>query len=199
MSIVNKNDKIVFSLNQRQCGFALAGVIGALFIIFITGYFYGQKSAAEQFTYRIDQESLADQVYSSLCGLYDNKTEPETGGQADEDAEKIELAEDIEVAPGATAIESSLIQEQESINGPAYYAQLVGFGTRGAAEKCIERLAKAGYNVALEERISKNKRGVTITWYQVVTSHYGDKSGLLADVEHIKKLEKIKDVRIITA
>ena len=37
----------------------------------MAGYFLGQKSGVEKFATKMEQDSLADQIYSSLCTLYD--------------------------------------------------------------------------------------------------------------------------------
>jgi hypothetical protein len=196
----HKKQESVFTLNPRNVSAVVALVLAMAFFIFMAGYFLGQKRAAEQFTYRIDQESLADQIYSSVCGLYDDHSEDELDDS--DGIEKTEIAHLVQEQE-----RPQLLVSEESIHSVAeqpasknlYSAQLVGFGTKVAAQKCLNRLASLGYQVAIQERASSSRGGKKVSWYQVVTHQYHDKNALMEDVEKIKKIERIHDVRIVTA
>ena len=83
------NNELRFALNQRQLSLLVAGLLALSFFIFISGYFLGKKRAAEEFSYKADQESLADQIYSSMCVLYDAKDESEDVEENEQEVEKI--------------------------------------------------------------------------------------------------------------
>lgn len=204
------NHQEVLRLTARQLSLVVAGLMLLFFFMFIVGYFYGQKNAAEQFTYRVDQESLADQIYSSMCGLYDNKSENDAAEESEE-AEKIESSENVQ-APAVQPVEKKPEQVAPSkpsqVEAPvaagsskssSYYAELAGFSTQQAAQKCAKRLENKGISVLVKERQSKTSKGAKVSWYQVVTRPYTDKEALRESVVAIKKIEHIKDVRILNA
>jgi len=60
-------------LSNRHASFVVAGGLFFSFIIFISGYFLGQKNAVERFSNKVEQESFADQLYSSMCTMHENK------------------------------------------------------------------------------------------------------------------------------
>jgi len=196
------HDPHVLTLNPRQLSIVIAGVVVLGFFVFIAGYFYGQKNAAEHFTYRLDQESLADQIYSSVCGLYDNHTDAD-GAEEAESSEKPEAPEEVKESPSTEEAPGVVAQPVpvavQKTPEKQYYAQLVGFNTEPAAQKCLDRLKKSGYRVTLEKRSSTSKGGAKVAWYQVVTVPYSDKRALVEVVEKIKKAEKINQVRILSA
>jgi hypothetical protein len=75
------------TVTMRMLSLAVAGFIVFSFFIFIGGYFLGKQSAAQEFAYKADQDSLADQIYSSMCVLYDVKDENDESAENSEDGE----------------------------------------------------------------------------------------------------------------
>jgi len=62
-------------LTNRHVSWVLSFFIITSFFIFIAGYFLGKKKAVEKFYNKIDQDSLADHIYYSVCSIYDNNNE----------------------------------------------------------------------------------------------------------------------------
>ncbi len=188
----NTTERPVIALTARQASIVSACAILIMFFIFIAGYFYGQKRAAEQFTYRIDQESLADQIYSSMCGLYDNKSEDDL--VADDVSAKTDIS-DPKTNQGAASSDgkAKVIEKKYT-----YYAQLDKFGSKADAQKYVDRLIKQGLTVTIEEGSSRSGKQVVV-WYQVVTNTYKDKNALVQALEKIKRIETIKNIRIVSA
>jgi len=172
-------------LTNRQISWLIAVVIVIALGSFSGGYFWGEKKSAERFLQRIGQDALADQVYSSICSLYD--TDSDTERRAENNASE-------EISKEETEGE---IREQV-VSDVAYYAQLVGFGTIKKAQQFVERLSKQEITAYVRERKSKTVRGKVINWYQVVTDPYTDKDSLIALVEKVKIQERLHDVRIVT-
>ena len=179
----------IVKLTNRQISWLLAVVICIAIGSFGAGYFWGEKRSAERFLQRIGQDSLSDQVYSSICSLYDSDSELKQNTEDDileDDAEEV------------TKEESGQEAEEETVPKVAYYAQLVGFGTAKNAQQFVERLAKKGIITHVQGRKSRTARGKIINWYQVVTDPYTDKGALISLVEQVKEQERLHDVRIVT-
>jgi len=174
-------------ITNRHIGWVVAIIIVISIGSFSVGYFWGEKKAAGRFVAKVEQDALADQVFSSVCSLYENDTEldshvdngPNEQPNQEEDKNSEKQLED---------------QEPQIV----FYAQLVGFGTSKKAKQFVERLAKKGTNVHMRERMSKTARGKKIRWYQVVTEPYTEKNELIALVEKVKRDERLHDVRIVT-
>lgn len=188
----------MLTLSLRQISLVSAGIVLVCLFTFMAGYFLGKKNAAEQFLYKIEQESLADQIYSSMCGLSDKD---ENADDADAETESSDAEHDgvpseaeakvSEEAPAAAAV--------EPVNESKFYAQLAGFGSHDAAKKCMQKLEKRGFKVELVERKSKTAKGKLVSWYQIVTKKFDNKADLLKIVQSIKKLEHLSGVQIVSA
>ena len=173
---------------NRHLSFVVAGIILVVFLTFIGGYFFGQKSTAEQFTHQIHQDLFADQVYASVFSLAKRQ------GRDDSVPGHVAAI----VTTDTQAETTSTPEEAEHIPSTRYYAQLIGFGTSRAAERFVKRLTQKGVIVQTKKRVSKTAKGRTIVWYQVVTPPYADKVELETLVFQVSKEEKLKGVRIIT-
>lgn len=181
-------------LNKRQLSIAIAVIIAMAFFTFMVGYFWGHKKAIEQLSYRLDQDSLADQVYSSMCGLYDNKDDTEN-----EEAESQEEPQEETSAVQAPAVAQPVVVDTPKPSKiPGYFAQLAGFGTQMAAQKLADRLNGKGISVRVTTRESTSSQGKKIKWYQVVTHPALSKKELEDTIEKIKKIEKLKGIRIVS-
>ncbi|MDP3889416.1 MAG: SPOR domain-containing protein [bacterium] len=180
---------------NRQLSFVVAGVVLGLFFSFIIGFFGGQRYVISQFSGKLNQDSFADQIYSSLCALDQNienvgetECEPDNQESSDEGSDQ-ESPESIVL----NNREEAAIQSEPR---QAFYAQLVGFGTLRAAQRFMQRLTQQDIPVYIKTRHSKTARGKNIAWYQVVTESFEDKEKLTALVDKITEQEKLKDVHI---
>lgn len=218
-------DKHGVFLTSRRVGWLVSSLVVFCFFIFIAGYFFGKKNAVEKFYDKIEQDSFADHIYYSMCSMYDKGsaennngggTEAATEGEG-EDTEKAvtpvkagEKPQVKAVAPvsqgasavkkedGTTAIADKHGQKTEEKEQTQYYAELVGFGTKVAAQKCAEQLKKKNITVLVKPRHSKTSRGHVTTWYQVVTEMFSDKKDLMAFVDDVSARKRLKDVRIVS-
>lgn len=190
-----------FRISQKKISWMLSAAVLIIFFVFMTGYFLGQQRALDLFTQKIEQESLADQIYSSLCVLYDNDEDLEASttvdllpqAQDDNSSETQASISDEQLSP-----EQMAQQDVQDEPNSLYYAQLIGFGTHKAAERFVARLAQRGIKANSKKRQSKTAGGKVRYWYQVVTDVYEDKRELEIVVNSIKNSEKINDIRIIT-
>lgn len=204
-------------ISSRQTGLLVALSILLGFILFVTGFFWGQKDAVASFTNKIEQESFGDQIYSSLCALCDSQGDieeaDEHSDEAAQDNDKGTLDQDDEKVVDAAESASSDAQEDNNSDTahdqaqevqetettiPEYYAQLAGFGTMRAAQHFAARLHKKDVSVIVKKRQSRSSRGKFVAWYQVVTEKFSDKGDLEALVKRLEYEEKLNDARIET-
>lgn len=201
-------------LSNRHLSWAISIILLMSFFLFITGYFLGKKQAVDHISYKIDQESLTDHVYSSMYALYDSKA-PNASSDNIEPGEEIEIAEadsateeaildqaidtaaQVKINENGSEQSSEFVAEQK--DGHEYYAQLVGFSSQQAAQQFIKKLALRDITAHIKQRPSKTAKGRTVYWYQVITESFTNKEELLKLIETIKHREKLHDVRIITA
>lgn len=187
-------NELRFSLNQRQLSLLIAGLLALSFFIFIGGYYLGKKRAAEEFSYKADQDSLADQIYSSMCVLYDTKDENEDSEENDQEAEN---SENLEKSEEVSQEVENTVTPQES-TGPKYFAALAGFSSTTLADgkKMLNRLKARGFEVQMVERTSKTSKGESHAWHQIITASCANKEELQKIVSQIAKLEHIKEKNI---
>ncbi|MDP3787730.1 MAG: hypothetical protein Q8Q60_00250 [Candidatus Chromulinivorax sp.] len=93
----------------------------------------------------------------------------------------------------------SSITESVVDNKQPQYAQLIGFGTKQAAQAFVTRLKKHHVPVVLKTIISKTASGKQRTWYQAITPTYESAKELQDQVSKIKRLEHIRgnDIKIV--
>lgn len=183
---------------NRQLSTIVAFIMLIPFMSFLGGYFFGIHFGAEDFTHRVEQESFTDQIYASLCVTPQEKDENcvVTQDESIEPAQAVDIdASSIAGTPEnndkASIVEPTLSKER-------FYAQLIGFGTSRAANNFVQRMEEDGITTSIKTRKSKTSKGKVVSWYQVVTEPYANKSELLRIVERIKEKEKIKDIQIVT-
>lgn len=191
------HNELRFALNQRQLSLLIAGLLAFTFFIFISGYFLGKKRAAEEFSYKADQESLADQIYSSMCVLYDAKDENEDVEENEQENENPETSEVLEKKEENLPEAENSVTAQE-FTGPKYFAALAGFSATTLADgkKMLNRLKASGFEVQMVERTSKTAKGQSHAWHQIITAPYINKEELKQIVGQIAKLEHIKEKNI---
>jgi len=201
-ALPNESSGLFFT--NRQVGWIVSGITMFCFFVFMGGYFLGKKKAVEKFYSKIKEDSFADHVYYSMCSLYDKQGE--LVEQHDEQVEDVVVAQE----DGAEAIiaQSEIPSaeqggQSESLQAvkeecSQFYAELIGFGTHRAARKFADKLLAENISVSVKKRKSKTSRGKMITWYQVVTETFSDKSDLMALVDDVSSQERLKDVRIVS-
>ena len=177
----------------------------------------GKRKAVEKFYKKMKQESLADHVYYSMCSMYD-KADAQL--HSEERSQDLVVETDVALAVATdakltvTTNSTDLEKKQEIVEAEQiheddisslskdderqFYAELIGFGTKRAAQKFADKLTQKNVTVAVKRRKSKTARGKVIIWYQVVTEAFNDKNDLIALVDDISASERLKDVRIVS-
>lgn len=188
------NNELTLTLTMRQVSLIITGLLATCFFIFIAGYFFGQKRAVQDFSYKLEQDSLADQIYSSMCILSDTKDENEDSGETVEETE----------APQTTSTQ----QQPQENNGQEnvtqidsqkkYRAIIAGFSASNVSDgkNLVAHLTSNGYPSELMERFSRTSHGKTIVWYQVVTKPYFAPNDLEQIISKVAKLAHVKEKSI---
>ncbi len=187
MNHLEKNvDSLV--LSTRQTSLIVAGVVFIVFVAFMTGYFLGTKHATEEFIAQVNRETFADHIFASMHTMVTEQQEdlkqPEivvTAAMPQEDSPQSELT------------------HEAKIDIPHYFAaELIGFGTKKAALDFIDRVHKyIEAHLELRERTSTGKKGKKVTWYQVVTPQYTDRTALDTVISAITRKEKLNQIHIV--
>ncbi|HSW73599.1 MAG TPA: hypothetical protein VLG71_00420, partial [Candidatus Limnocylindria bacterium] len=135
MNTVQMNNEDIV-IGKQQGSWLAAGILLIMFFVFIAGYFLGQQKAIEQFSVKVDQESLADKIYTSLYSVYDNpeqaKEEEEVAAVAPTDTPvkeqtlaakqpEVQLAEASSSVP--TPLHTVEKQPDEVVVQPTLYAE----------------------------------------------------------------------------
>lgn len=170
---------------NRQLSALVALILLLAFSVFMTGYFLGKRKVVEQFTQEMQQDAVADKIYTTILSKHEDQ--PTT------DTLLVTQVEDTVVAT-EPIISTDMLQDTQ--DQKKYYAQLIGFGTEKAAHAFIKKLSAKGIETELKKRVSKTAKGNTSYWYQVVTTQYSHKDDLLYLVDKLTKEENIKDARI---
>jgi hypothetical protein len=172
---------------NRQLSALVALILLLAFSLFMTGYFLGKRKVVEQFTQEMQQDAVADKIYTTILSKHENQS---CEAMTTDTLLVTQVAEEIvEVAPATDIFQNT--QDQKK-----YYAQLIGFGTEKAAQVFVKKLFAKGIETELKKRMSKTAKGNTSYWYQVVTAQYTNKDDLLHLVDKLTKEENIKDARI---
>ncbi len=151
--------KIVIELYHYQVT-ALIAIIFMLYLVtFLAGYFWGKKSALEEFAEQIKNESFSDKVYASLCALYEQQ------GDTGTSAAIIPLGDSVEEPSQG---DSGNNEPQEKALG-AFVAQLIGYGTEKQAQLYVKALERRGISAEVVTRTSMTARGKKRVWYQVIS------------------------------
>ena len=87
-------------------------------------------------------------------------------------------------------------KDVKQVDDSMYSAQLVG-GTYKAMNQFRQRLQKHGIAVLVKRRVGKRKDGRQIIWHQAITEQFDNKTDLENLIQKIKRLERLKDVKII--
>ncbi|MBA3953964.1 SPOR domain-containing protein [Candidatus Dependentiae bacterium] len=160
-------------LTQQQVSSLIASLLMLSFFIFIGGYYWGKKQAAEVLSSTVQNEFLADKVYTTLqiARLEEKPEEPDSPS------------------------------EVEAVKTPAckYYAQLGKFSSQRVAQAYIKKLENVGCPATLIEQKSATVQGKNSRlWYQVVTPLYTKQEELKELLNQIREVAHPKDISIIT-
>ena len=224
--VCNRSDGLF--IPSRHVSMLTASLLMMFFVTFLSGYFFGKKFMVEQFVAKIEQDSFADQIYSSLCALSEYEPEELRALAAqDQEAAIQDMCEDTDqdmqenntvsvaqnetlpvqepVQQNAQATDQpgnapQLVAQQEVVSAPAksYYAPLAGYGTEAAAKSFVDKLKRKNVSATIKKHTSKTAKGAQRTWFQVVTRSYSDRDTLEKVVDRITKEEKLKGVSIVT-
>ena len=189
-------------LTSRHLSWLIASAIFLSFFVFMAGYFLGKKKGAEKFYQKVEQDSLADQISSSMYTLYDVTGKTENPTQDEQEVAELDAPQIDQKQSSSTATEIPVLVQATPLvlaePTQRFYAQLAGFGTLKTAEQFVQKLQKNHVAVKVNKRESKTAKGKVIYWYQVVTDMYPNKSELQATLELIKKVERLKGIQIKT-
>jgi hypothetical protein len=152
--------KIVVEIHHYQITGLIAAMLMLYVVTFLAGYFWGKKSALEEFAEQIKNESFSDKVYASLCALYD---QPADAGTNQTQAQSVD-----ELPQGESIINGQEQEEKEKPTG-VFVAQLIGYGTEKQAQLYVKALERRGIAADVVTRTSATSRGKKRVWYQVVT------------------------------
>lgn len=192
-------------ITNRHATWAVSLAIIWSFFIFISGYFLGQRVVLEQFATQLEQDSLSDKIYSSLCTLYEVDNEAEVNdNDTDASGEGEETSSENEQGESGDSVQvlEPCVQQVAAESKPSesktkhYYAPLAGFGSAEHAYAFADRCTKKNIKVVVKKKPSTSSKGRTHYWYQVVTQPYDDKQTLVAAIDTIKRAEHIRDIRI---
>lgn len=153
--------------------------------IFISGYFWGYRRAAENVDKHIQQTGITDQLNHSIEKNFGTRSMPADG-------EKLEV-------PAEGGKNPNKATSDVVIKGQEYYAELIGFGRLKAAQSFVDKAKKKGYPVYLRQRVGKTGGGKVIHWYQAITEKFKDKEKLNQLLEAIKRTERIHGIKIKTS
>lgn len=186
------NNKSGFFVTNRQASSTSAMLILFFILVIVVSYIWGQRRAIQEFTNKMVDDSFADKINYSYYSLYGGQFGNENEGDADEqssDSEE-EYQEDLKPCP-----ETSVSSKKDD---KKYYAELVGFGSAKSAQQFYNRCAKRGQSVKIKQRQSRGSKGKVVTWYQVITDSFSDKSKLEELANKIKKYEHLNQVKVVT-
>lgn len=199
-----RNEKNGLFIPSRQVSAYTALLLVFVGSVFMAGYFLGKKQGVDQLVAKIEQDSFSDQIYASFCALYEHAPSekaaivttkaPSLDGElpAKEKGPKLLQKEAVAVAQHASEQTSS-----EAKPSSKFYAQLIGYGTKKAAESFVQKLEKKGVTTFVKTRSSQTAQGKKTTWYQVVTEHFDDRDSLEEMTHKVAREERIQGIRII--
>ncbi|MBP6869871.1 hypothetical protein KBC04_03250 [Candidatus Babeliales bacterium] len=217
------------TLTKRQVSMMMASMLLVCLFIFIVGFFLGKRVVIDDFSSQVTKEALHDQIdflltTQSLQSSQDEgvamiEVEPLDSAIMSDDLELQEIitpaliiqektssmpiitSEPKTLKPSAQASVEPTKEDQAQLikKDGKQYAQLIGFGTKNAAQTFVARLKKHDVPVILKTVISKTSAGKQRTWYQAITPTYESSQELQTQVSKIKRLEHIrdKDIKIV--
>lgn len=187
---VDAHDKLIVERRVAMRLAALAVITG--FLLFVVGYFLGKKHAVSEFMSRIEHESLADQVYSSLQTMY------ELSDNANERSESTDSKSIEEVGNAQKSEEPQNVVAVSEIR-KQYYLQIRDFSTQKSAQALVHRLKQKGVMAHIKVAEGTTQSGKKYRLYQVVSDFITDKQEAEKLALRIKQQEKLKKIPTIKA
>jgi hypothetical protein len=189
------NDPATLIIDRNSASRIVACLLLCSFFLFTAGYFLGKRTSAEEIILQTERTAFADQLSYAMKTAYNPSTYNESPVESDkvENVTSLETSEPTAQAEVLTIVESAPAPRDDNL----YQAYLFG-GTKKAVNQFAERLQKKGIKVQVVQRTSRTAQGKMIHWYQAVTSLYADNNELTTLVDTIKKIEKIKDVQVVS-
>lgn len=208
-------DQYGLHLTKKEASISVTVLTILSLLIFLTGYFWGKKSAIESFTQKATEDSLNDradymltmQTFAAKNGTSIEELGIENKNQSSSDQVLPDaLEEEIDTKtsssePVGVPVSSKVSTKANKISkGSQHYALLAGFGKKSLAQQMVDRLQKRNISVRLKTRVSKSASGKSSkTWYQVTTLPYDTVQEVQDVVDRIIRHEKIRnrDIKII--
>lgn len=192
----------IFECSFEQLKKIVAALIAGAFVLFVSGYYLGKKTATESLMAEVESVAFADRIYSSLCTLYPSCSQEQEGPDAPEvDEVSSETNNDGDVA--SQAIVDTQGEKADDVDSDSsvllqnlYYAPLAGYGTHQAAVTAQKRFEFDGVKTIIVEKPATSARGKKRLWYQIVTKPY-KKEELERLIQKIKKPYKLTDIDIL--
>ena len=170
-------------------------------LVFALGYFWGKKNAAEQFLDKATNESFEDKVNYSLFSMYSNSNSEEEVVLEEVANEPVKAVVEEVAAPEPEKViadQAAANQAAQEKSSPSYYAALIGFSTKKAADNFLAKGSNKGYPIKIKTMKSVTPKGKSVMWYQVITEQFSDKESLDKLVKQIEKNEHLSGSKIIT-
>ncbi len=185
------NDPATLIIDRNSASRIVACLLLCSFFLFTAGYFLGKRTSAEEIILQTERTAFADQLSYAMKTAYN----PSTYNDSPVESDKVEnvTSEPTSQEEVLTVVETTPAPTDANL----YQAYLFG-GTKKAVNQFAERLQKKGIKIQVVQRTSRTAQGKMIHWYQAVTSLYADNNELIALVDTIKKIEKIKDVQVVS-
>ena len=191
------NDPALLIIDRNSASRIVAGLLLCAFFIFTAGYFLGKRTSAEETIVQTERTAFADQLSYAINSTYNHAAHNDINNEQ-EKAEK-NIPESSDVLSQEEPSEITVVQPMLPVDAAPlhnYQAYLFG-GTKKAVQQFAERLQK-GIKIQVVQRTSRTAQGKMIHWYQAVTPLYPDKNELMALIDAITRIEKIKDVQVVS-
>lgn len=176
------------ALSARQTSMLVASVCMAAVLVFLGGYVVGKKQSFAQVIAQIEHDSLADQIYASVCSLYEAESDHELGAHHEYHDQ---------LAGETSALKCPVSTAQEKNEASLYVGQLLSYHIRPYADQFVQKMAKKNVPLEIRTRKSVATNGEVKEWYQVVTKPYEDRHELELVVEQVSQEEKITGAQIV--
>jgi len=208
------SDHIV--LSKRQVSMIMASMLLFCLFVFIAGFFLGKRIFIEKYSEKVSRDVLYDQVdflvtkeslHAPFKKSFDTFADTLENSFIDSNADEKNSIKETEEVTDLNITTPALLEEPVKITVSANlenditlksenkcYAQLIGFGTKKAAQAFVLRLKKYDIPVILKTIVSKTSKGKQKIWYQAVTPIYESEKALIEQIAKIKRLEHIRDI-----
>lgn len=170
-----------------------------LFAAFLAvGFWAGRWITLEQLTHQLEEERFSDSIETRFYteSDYDDATDQQDNVMLRNEVDEENQDEGVQLPN----IDVSSNFETEGQQGEQlFYAELAGFRSLVAAQSFEKRLINKKIPVYTKKKISRDARGRSIEWYQVVTKPYVVEDDLKKIVARVVREEYLKgDIPIMT-